>query len=403
MSTASALSCPSVKEQVSPEEWEQRVNLAACYRLVALYGFDDLIFTHISARVPGPEHHFLINPYGMTFDEITASSLVKVDMQCNKLIDSPFPVNPAGFVIHSAVHEVRPDAGCVLHTHTRAGVAVSAQKCGVLPISQQSTFVLGSLAYHAYEGVAFRDEEKPRLQADLGYVAGKPPKGAAFRQALDAASSTAPAEGSVGGGTGMNCYGFKGGNGTASRIVPFGETSYTVGVFVQANFGERAELTVNGVRVGARMTVENPLEDTDWFERDLQVPGGAGSVIVIVATDAPLNAAQCAALARRVPLGLARTGTTGSLFSGDLFLALSTANDGPSRTGFPTAAPSEAELYTTQQLPWNRIDAFHAATVHAVEEAVLNALVVNETMTGRDGHRSPALPHDQLRALLPQQ
>lgn len=226
---------------------------------------------------------------------------------------------------------------------------------------------------------------------------------AVVRQALDAASSTAPAEGSVGGGTGMNCYGFKGGNGTASRIVPFGETSYTVGVFVQANFGERAELTVNGVRVGARMTVENPLEDTDWFERDLQVPGGAGSVIVIVATDAPLNAAQCAALARRVPLGLARTGTTGSLFSGDLFLALSTANDGPSRTGFPTAAPSEAELYTTQQLPWNRIDAFHAATVHAVEEAVLNALVVNETMTGRDGHRSPALPHDQLRALLPQQ
>ena len=225
---------------------------------------------------------------------------------------------------------------------------------------------------------------------------------AVVRQALDAASSTAPAEGSVGGGTGMNCYGFKGGNGTASRIVPFGETSYTVGVFVQANFGERAELTVNGVRVGARMTVENPLEDTDWFERDLQVPGGAGSVIVIVATDAPLNAAQCAALARRVPLGLARTGTTGSLFSGDLFLALSTANDGPSRTGFPTAAPSEAELYTTQQLPWNRIDAFHAATVHAVEEAVLNALVVNETMTGRDGHRSPALPHDQLRALLPQ-
>jgi ribulose-5-phosphate 4-epimerase/fuculose-1-phosphate aldolase len=104
------------------------------------------------------------------FDEITASSLVKVDQQCNKLIDSPFPVNPAGFVIHSAVHEVREDAGCVMHTHTRAGVAVSAQKDGVLPISQQSTFVLGSLAYHAYEGVAFRDEEKPRLQADLGHA-----------------------------------------------------------------------------------------------------------------------------------------------------------------------------------------------------------------------------------------
>jgi len=158
----------SLKEQVSAEEWQIRVDLAACYRLVAMYGWSDLVFTHISARVPGPEHHFLINPYGLMFDEIIASSLVKVDQQCNKLIDSPFPVNPAGFVIHSAVHEAREDVQCVLHTHTRAGVAVSAQRCGVLPISQQSTFVLGSLAYHAYEGVAFRDEEKPRLQADLG-------------------------------------------------------------------------------------------------------------------------------------------------------------------------------------------------------------------------------------------
>jgi ribulose-5-phosphate 4-epimerase/fuculose-1-phosphate aldolase len=158
----------SVQSQVSPEEWKLRVDLAACYRLVALYGWSDLVFTHISARIPGPEHHFLINPYGLMFDEITASSLVKVDQQCNKLIDSPYPVNPAGFVIHSAVHEVREDAGCVMHTHTRAGVAVSAQKAGILPLSQQSTFVLASLAYHAYEGVAFRDEEKPRLQADLG-------------------------------------------------------------------------------------------------------------------------------------------------------------------------------------------------------------------------------------------
>ena len=157
-----------VRSLVSAEEWQLRVDLAACYRLVALYGWSDLIFTHISARIPGPEHHFLINPYGLMFDEITASSLVKVDMQCNKLIDSPYPVNPAGFVIHSAVHEVRDDVQCVLHTHTRAGVAVSAQKNGVLPISQQSTFVLASLAYHGYEGVAFRDEEKPRLQADLG-------------------------------------------------------------------------------------------------------------------------------------------------------------------------------------------------------------------------------------------
>lgn len=159
---------PSLKEVVSEQEWQLRRDLAAAYRLVAAYGWSDLVFTHISARIPGPEHHFLINPYGLMFDEITASSLVRVDQNCNKLSDSPFPVNPAGFVIHSAIHSVREDAGCVLHTHSRAGVAVSAQKCGVLPISQQSTFVLGSLAYHAYEGVALRDEEKPRLQADLG-------------------------------------------------------------------------------------------------------------------------------------------------------------------------------------------------------------------------------------------
>ena len=157
-----------IQNMVSAEEWQLRVDLAACYRLVALYGWSDLVFTHISARIPGPEHHFLINPYGLMFDEITASSLVKVDMQCNKLIESPYPVNPAGFVIHSSVHAAREDVQCVLHTHTRAGVAVSAQKNGVLPISQQSTFVLASLSYHGYEGVAFRDEEKPRLQADLG-------------------------------------------------------------------------------------------------------------------------------------------------------------------------------------------------------------------------------------------
>ena len=159
---------PSMKEVVSAEEWQLRCDLAAAYRLVAHYGWSDLVFTHISARLPGPDHHFLINPYGLMFDEITASSLVKVDQDCNKLIDSPFPVNPAGFVIHSAIHAVRDDAACVLHTHSRAGVAVSAQKCGVLPISQQSTFVLSSLGYHDYEGVALRDDEKPRLQADLG-------------------------------------------------------------------------------------------------------------------------------------------------------------------------------------------------------------------------------------------
>jgi ribulose-5-phosphate 4-epimerase/fuculose-1-phosphate aldolase len=158
----------SLREVVSEQEWQLRVELAACYRLVALYGWSDLVFTHISARIPGPEHHFLINPYGLMFDEITASSLVKVDHHCNKVIDSPFPVNPAGFTIHSCIHDARPDVGCVLHTHSRAGVAVSAQKNGVLPISQQSTFVLASLAYHDYEGVALRDDEKPRLQRDLG-------------------------------------------------------------------------------------------------------------------------------------------------------------------------------------------------------------------------------------------
>ena len=163
---------PSMKELVTPEEWQLRCDLAACYRLVELYGMSDLVFTHISAKLPasvtGGEEQFLINPYGLLFDEITASSLVKVDMACNKLHESPFPVNPAGFTIHSAVHAARPDVACVLHTHTRAGVAVSAQEAGVLPISQQSTFVLASLAYHDYEGVAFRPDEGPRLQKDLG-------------------------------------------------------------------------------------------------------------------------------------------------------------------------------------------------------------------------------------------
>jgi ribulose-5-phosphate 4-epimerase/fuculose-1-phosphate aldolase len=153
---------------MTDEERQLRVDLAACYRLVALYGWTDLVFTHISARIPGPEHHFLINPYGMMFEEITASSLIKVDQHCNKLSESSYAVNPAGFVIHSCIHDARHDIGCVLHTHTRAGVAVSAQKEGVLPISQQSTFVLSSLAYHDYEGVAVRDDEKPRLQKDLG-------------------------------------------------------------------------------------------------------------------------------------------------------------------------------------------------------------------------------------------
>jgi ribulose-5-phosphate 4-epimerase/fuculose-1-phosphate aldolase len=145
-----------------------RVDLAACYRLIALNRWDDLVFTHISARVPGPEHHFLINPYGMLFEEITASSLIKVDEHGSKLSESAFPVNPAGFVIHSAVHAARPDVSCVLHTHTRDGIAVASQPDGLLPISQQATVALASLGYHGYEGIALNDDEKPRLQKDLG-------------------------------------------------------------------------------------------------------------------------------------------------------------------------------------------------------------------------------------------
>ena len=159
---------PSVRAQVSDAEWQLRVDLAACYRLVALYRWDDLIFTHVSARVPGPEHHFLLNPYGMLFEEITASSLVKVDPNGTRVMDSAFDINPAGFTIHSAIHVAREDAKCILHTHTPNGVAVSAQKDGVLPISQQSLMVLSSLGYHDYEGIALRDDEKPRLVRDLG-------------------------------------------------------------------------------------------------------------------------------------------------------------------------------------------------------------------------------------------
>ena len=156
-----------IKSQVSAEEWQLRVDLAAAYRLVALFGWDDLVFTHISARVPGADNHFLINPYGMMFEEVTASSLVKVDQNGEKVMESPYPVNPAGFTIHSAVHAARDDAHCVMHTHSINGVAVSAQAEGVLPISQQATLVLASLGYHDYEGIALNEEEKPRLVTDL--------------------------------------------------------------------------------------------------------------------------------------------------------------------------------------------------------------------------------------------
>ena len=158
----------SAKPHVTAEEWAVRTDLAAAYRAVAMYGWDDLVFTHISARVPGPGHHFLINPYGMLFEEITASSLVKIDLEGRKVMESPFEINPAGFTIHSAVHEARADAQCVIHLHTSEGVAVSCQKEGLLPISQQSLFPLASLAYHDYEGVALEPAEKKRLVKDLG-------------------------------------------------------------------------------------------------------------------------------------------------------------------------------------------------------------------------------------------
>ena len=215
---------------------------------------------------------------------------------------------------------------------------------------------------------------------------------AAVIAALEAAQSGPIEEGSVGGGTGMNCYQFKGGNGTASRTVPYRSTTYTVGVFLQANFGARWELTLGGLPLGELLTEDNPMPG-----RSSQPPG-AGSVIAIVATDAPLLPHQCAAMARRVTLGLARTGTTGSHYSGDLFLAFSTGNPGA-----VSLHRRQAEEHAYDQLtfiPWGAMNPFLTAVVHGVEEAVANALVANEEMTGRDGHRSPALPRDQVADLF---
>ncbi len=157
----------NVKAQVSAEEWQVRQDLACLYRLVADHGWDDMLFTHLSARVPGPEHHFLLNPLGMMFHEVTASSLVKVDAEGNKVLDSEYDINPAGFTIHSAVHMAREDAHCVMHLHTDDGVAVSAQADGLLPITQHAMQV-GELAYHEYEGVALDLDERERIVRDLG-------------------------------------------------------------------------------------------------------------------------------------------------------------------------------------------------------------------------------------------
>lgn len=206
-------------------------------------------------------------------------------------------------------------------------------------------------------------------------------------RALDAASGGPLAEGSVGGGTGMNCYGYKGGTGTASRQVTVAGRTYTVGVLMQANFGARRELVIAGHRVGNLLADDDPTED-HW-----QTLTGAGSCITIVATDAPLLPAQCKALARRVPLGLARTGTTGSHYSGDLFLAFSATNIG-------TLDSPGTELRSLQFIPWGAIDPLYEAVVQSVEESVLNVLVAGTTMTGRNGHRSPGFPTQRIPELL---
>jgi L-aminopeptidase/D-esterase-like protein len=213
-------------------------------------------------------------------------------------------------------------------------------------------------------------------------------------RALDSARSGPLTEGSVGGGTGMNCYAFKGGTGTASRLVQIGATSYTVGSLLQANFGSRRELVIAGRRVGALLADDNPMEDTEWL-----APPGAGSCIAIIATDAPLLPGQCKALARRVPLGLARTGTTGSHFSGDLFLAFSATNIGALDSSVDD--PSQPlEPRVLRFLPWSQLDAIYEAVVECVEEAVLNALLAGTTMVGRDNHRSPGFPVDRIPELL---
>jgi L-aminopeptidase/D-esterase-like protein len=213
--------------------------------------------------------------------------------------------------------------------------------------------------------------------------------------ALEASASGPVEEGSVGGGTGMNCYGFKGGSGTASRLVGYAGDAYTVGVFVQANFGSRSELTLAGLPLGELLADDNPM--AEYFS----APPGAGSVIAVVATDAPLLPGQCKALARRVSLGLARTGTAGSHFSGDLFLAFSTGNPGAFLTSGEALRSSGGTGYGELRfIPWGFLDPFYTAVVQGTEEAVANALTANEDMTGKDGHRSPALPRDKVAGLI---
>jgi len=168
MKPLDSVQIPSLEGKCSPEEWEIRVELACAYRMVAHYGWDDLIFTHLSARIPGPEHHFLLNPYNLMFEEVTASSLVKVDVNGNPVDPTPFITNPAGFTIHSAIHMAREDAHAVMHLHTPAGQAVAAHSEGLLPLTQTAMLIRGDVAFHDYEGVAVDLDERERLVADLG-------------------------------------------------------------------------------------------------------------------------------------------------------------------------------------------------------------------------------------------
>jgi D-aminopeptidase len=218
-------------------------------------------------------------------------------------------------------------------------------------------------------------------------------------RALDAARGGPVEEGSVGGGTGMNCYSFKGGTGTASRLVRVGSRQYTVGALMQANFGSRHELVIAGRYLGEVLRDDNPLDDSDWL-----APPGAGSCITVIATDAPLLPGQCKALARRVPLGLARTGTTGSHFSGDLFLAFSAApgNVGMLDSSLDSLRDDGAvdELARLEFVPWGQMDPLYEAVVQCAEEAVLNVLAASTTMIGRDGHRSPGFPAARMPELL---
>jgi L-aminopeptidase/D-esterase-like protein len=215
------------------------------------------------------------------------------------------------------------------------------------------------------------------------------------RDALDAARSGPLAEGSVGGGTGMVCYGFKGGTGTSSRIARVAGGQYAVGVLMQANFGRRRELIIAGRPVGEELGEDEAVDDP----HEPAPPPGAGSCITVVATDAPLLPDQCRALARRVPLGLARTGTTGSHFSGDLFVAFSATNVGMLDSDFDAVAEIPP-LRVLEFLPWGAMDPLYEAVVQCVEEAVVNALVAGRTMVGRDGHRVPGFPEDELPGLL---